>query len=219
LRLGVRDPDPRRVEEFSRLLPSLILSGPPGVTATGGRPQVSEVVAYWPCLVPRDVVRATVETLRADGTRRSAAFDWPALAAEREPYAPVGALAARPMEPGGASVEVALSALAHGRSGDKGDTANVGILACSPEAYAWIARHLTAERVKAFFGPMCKGPVERFEVPNLMALNFLLHHALGGGGTLSLHIDAQGKTLAHALLKMPLSVPAALPATVPEEVP
>ncbi|NUQ81055.1 MAG: hypothetical protein HUU10_05530 [Bacteroidetes bacterium] len=92
--------------------------------------------------------------------------------------------------------------IAHGRSGDKGDTANVGIIARRPEDYPFLVQFLTEERVKSYFGNMVTGPVMRYELPNIHALNFLLHGALGGGGTLSLKLDAQGKTLAAALLKM-----------------
>jgi len=216
LRLGVRDADQKKVDEFARLVPSLILSGPPGVTVTGGRPAVSEVLGYWPCLVPRERLSAIVETLGTDGSRVGGGYEWPPLIEERAKYEAAPAPARWPE---GGEVEVRLSDLAHGRSGDKGDTANVGILARSPEVYAWLVRHLTADRVKAYFGVVCRGTVERHEVPNLLALNFLLNHSLGGGGTLSLHADAQGKTYAHALLKMMLRVPAGLPQTVPAEAP
>lgn len=101
---------------------------------------------------------------------------------------------------------VPLSQLAHTRSGDKGDTANIGVIAWRSEYYAVLARELTAERVKGFLAGIVEGPVERFELPNLHALNFLLHNALGGGGTLSLRIDAQGKTLGAALLALPVEV-------------
>ncbi|MEM6783488.1 MAG: hypothetical protein AAF624_07100 [Bacteroidota bacterium] len=92
--------------------------------------------------------------------------------------------------------------IAHARSGDKGDAVNVGIIAREPEHYATLQALLTPERVKAHFGPMVSGEVERFELPNLHALNFLLHGALGGGGTVSLKLDAQGKTYAAHLLRM-----------------
>ncbi len=92
--------------------------------------------------------------------------------------------------------------LAHARSGDKGDTANVGVIARKPEYYAALVRELTVERVAQHFAGMLTGGVERFELPNLHALNFLLHGALGGGGTVSLKTDAQGKTLSTALLRM-----------------
>jgi hypothetical protein len=99
-------------------------------------------------------------------------------------------------------MKIPLSRIAHGRSGDKGDTSNIGIIAYRAEDYPILVREVTAERVKAFFGEFVSGKVERYELPNLGALNFLLHGALGGGGTLSLRTDAQGKTLSAALLRM-----------------
>ena len=92
--------------------------------------------------------------------------------------------------------------LAHARSGDKGDTANIGLIARKPEYYAALVREMTAERVKRHFDGVCLGEVERFEVPNLGALNFLLHKSLDGGGTLALKADPQGKTYSTALLRM-----------------
>jgi hypothetical protein len=107
-------------------------------------------------------------------------------------------------------MRIRLHDICHGRSGDKGDTANVGIIARKPEYYDLIRDRLTAEVIKAYFGDMVLGKVERFELPNLGALNFLLHNALGGGGTRSLKNDAQGKTLAAALLRMEIDLPAEL---------
>ena len=101
---------------------------------------------------------------------------------------------------------VPLSRIAHARSGDKGDTSNIGIIAYREAHYPVLVREVTAERVKAFFGSLVKGDVTRYELPNLGALNFLLNEALGGGGTLSLRIDAQGKTLGAALLAMRIEV-------------
>ena len=104
-------------------------------------------------------------------------------------------------------MKVSLLKLAHARSGDKGDTANVGLIALKDEYYPLLVKHVTVDAVKQHFGPMVKGEVERFELPNLGALNFLLHGALGGGGTLSLMTDAQGKTFSTALLRMNIDVP------------
>jgi len=101
-----------------------------------------------------------------------------------------------------ATMTIQLTKLAHARSGDKGDTANVGLIALKEEYYPLLVREVTAERVKQHFTGICKGKVERFELPNLAALNFLLHESLGGGGTLSLMTDAQGKTFSTALLRM-----------------
>lgn len=104
-------------------------------------------------------------------------------------------------------MRVQLTRLAHARSGDKGDTANVGLIALRDDFYPLLAREVTAERVKGHFKGICKGKVERFELPNLSALNFLLHESLGGGGTLSLMTDAQGKTFSTALLRMEIEIP------------
>lgn len=103
-------------------------------------------------------------------------------------------------------MRVPLSRIAHGRSGDKGDTSNIGIIAYADRWYPVLVREVTPERVKAHFGPLIEGRVERFELPNLGALNFLCYGALGGGGTLSLRIDAQGKTMAAGLLGMEIEV-------------
>jgi hypothetical protein len=104
-------------------------------------------------------------------------------------------------------MKVRLADIAHARSGDKGDTANVGVIAMRREWYLLLARELTRDRVAAHFRGMITGEVERFELPNLDALNFLLHGALGGGGTLSLKTDAQGKVFSTALLRLLLDVP------------
>jgi hypothetical protein len=103
-------------------------------------------------------------------------------------------------------MRIPLWKIAHGRSGDKGDLSNIGIIAYEPRHYPILVRELTPERVKAHFGDFVRGKVERFELPNLGALNFLLHGALGGGGTLSLRTDAQGKTMSTALLQMEIEV-------------
>ena len=106
----------------------------------------------------------------------------------------------------GEVVKVRLLDIAHARSGDKGDTANVGVIALRPEWYPLLARELTRDRVVAHFAGIITGDVDRFELPNLNALNFLLHGALDGGGTLSLKTDAQGKVYSTALLRMTLDV-------------
>ena len=104
-------------------------------------------------------------------------------------------------------MKIQLLQLAHARSGDKGDTANVGIIAYKEEYYPFLKKTLTPRRVKKHFTGICKGEVERFELPNLWALNFLLHQSLGGGGTQTLRHDAQGKTFSTAFLRMEVEVP------------
>jgi len=101
---------------------------------------------------------------------------------------------------------VKLIEIAHARSGDKGDTSNVGIIAYKPEYYPILVKQVTAARVKDHFKGICFGEVERFEIPNLHALNFLLHKSLDGGGTISLRTDAQGKTYSTAMLRMEIEV-------------
>jgi hypothetical protein len=96
--------------------------------------------------------------------------------------------------------------LAHARSGDKGDRVNIGLIALRPQDYPLLVREVTAERVREHFAPVCKGKVERFELPNLEALNFVLHEALDGGGTVALKADPQGKTYSSALLRMEIDV-------------
>ena len=109
-----------------------------------------------------------------------------------------------------ATKKVQLVKLAHARSGDKGDTANVGLIALKPEYYPILERRVTAARVARHFRGLIRGGVERFELPNLQSLNFLLHGALGGGGTVSLKTDAQGKVYSTALLRMEIDVPSGL---------
>jgi len=205
LRLSVRDQDRAKIEAFGKMVPAIILSGPSSVAVTGGRPQAQEVVAYWPALVPRDLVKPSL--VSESGER---ALEWPT------PLLPIGPPAKLPREEFAkakstkATVKVKLSQLAHGRSGDKGDTGNIGLIARSPEIYPWLVKTITAGVVKKRFKGICFGRVERHEVPNLHALNFLLHESLGGGGTVSLRLDAQGKTLSHALLAMEVKAPKAL---------
>jgi len=103
--------------------------------------------------------------------------------------------------------KIQLVDLAHSRSGDKGNTVNVGLIAYEPEHYELLCEAVTAERVKAHFGDRVKGRVDRYELPNLRALNFLLYDALDGGGTVSLMNDAQGKVFSTALLRMEIEVP------------
>jgi len=103
--------------------------------------------------------------------------------------------------------------IAHARSGDKGDASNVGLIAQTPELFEVLREQVTAERVKEHFRQVCRGPVQRYELPNILALNFILHDSLGGGGTESLKNDAQGKTHAQGLLQMEVEVPESLKGT------
>jgi hypothetical protein len=108
-------------------------------------------------------------------------------------------------------MKIQLLQICHARSGDKGDTGNVGLIARKPAYYAIIRKYVTIDVVKQHFEGICLGPVERYELPNLNALNFLLHNSLGGGGTVSLKNDAQGKTLSSALLRLEIDIDEPLP--------
>lgn len=210
------------LQVFRKLLPSFILSGPAGLAVTGGAPAISEVVGYWPALVPRDRVPASVRVIRvsAGGTETvvgeetvrfegpTAPATAPAAAVERSP---TGVPAAGPL------IETLLGAVAHARSGDKGDAANIGIVGRSGACYEWLRGHLTAALVAEWVRDVAEGSVVRYEVPGLWALNFILERALGGGGTRSLLLDPQGKTLAQGILRRRIRIPAALLSTIPAE--
>jgi len=177
------------------------------VLADQGRPRASDVVGYWPALIDRDRVpmRVVVGDDEADVPHLDLASAAPAGRAftpESPPPPPSGG--------GGDTVKVPLSRLCLARSGDKGDTSNVGVLARSEAIYGWMVEHLTPAFVKQRFAGICKGEVERHQVPNLLACNFLLHESLGGGGTLSLILDPQGKTYAQYLLAAEVDVDASL---------
>lgn len=114
-------------------------------------------------------------------------------------------------------IKTSLMQIAHARSGDKGDTVNIGLIGRSPECYAFLCEHITAEKVKNWFHTLCAGNVQRYLVPNLWALNFVLEQSLGGGGTKSLQIDAQGKTFSQALLRYEIEIPEDLLGTIEEK--
>ncbi|MCW2620743.1 MAG: hypothetical protein JWL64_345 [Frankiales bacterium] len=210
MQVSVRDDDKRKIQQrFAPMVVGTMLQSMPGMIMPGdqGRPRAAEVVGHWATLIPRDLVQAhavvgdRVEHVssRVPGTERPVAAP-----VELPSYDDV----AVPI--GGEQVTVPLVRLCLGRSGDKGDTANVGVIARSPQIYRWLLDTLTAEVVKQHFKGAVEGEVERHRMPNLLALNFLLHESLGGGGTSSLQFDNQGKTYAQYLLSMPVTVPTAL---------
>ena len=218
LRLSAHSARRDGLELFRKLLPSMILSGPAGVAVTGGAPAISEVVSYWPALMPRTLALPSVRLLEERGTGRleqvhdTGQLPWPATPGPQPAAEPVDPWPSFPAE--GPMARLPLMRIAHARSGDKGDTANIGLIARSGPCYAWLRDHLDAGQVKRWFSDHCLGPVTRHPVPQLWALNFLLEATLGGGGTLSLFIDAQGKTLAQALLRCEVELPEALLATI-----
>ena len=210
LKIAVRHPSARGVGVFLKEMVGLALTAPPGLTAfAGARPKPSPVVRLFSFLLPRDAVSVTVEL---DGN--SVAFAQPPPPAPQAP----GPAPADPALPstGEPLVAVPLEALAFGRSGDKGDKANIGIIARHRDFLPWIAAALDRDRVAArfshFLAPAQVAPVERFYLPGPGAFNFLLHRALGGGGVASLRADPQGKCYAQLLLAEPIPVPRTLAA-------
>ncbi len=209
LRLGAKDPQKSKIETFAKQFTSLLLSTAPGVAMVGSRPKIQEVIAYWPTLVPKQEITTRVVLIRPSKVLQVPSIRGSQAQQQRESVPGP----ARPAETGQASgptASTALVDLCYGRSGDKGNICNVGIVARSEAIYQWLQGILTAEKVKEYLGDLCEGEAERFELPNLLAFNFLLHDALGGGGTSSLRIDPQGKTMAQALLMMRLDVPIAV---------
>ena len=223
VRFAAWSPSREPLKVFRKLLPSFILSGPAGLAVTGGAPAISEVVGYWPALVPRGLVSAAVRVIRTSAAGSEAVvaeeevrFEGPTAPADTSPTS-AGRRATPDLPASPPLIETPLGAVAHARSGDKGDAANIGIIGRSADCYGWLREHLTTGLVGGWVRDVAEGPVIRYEVPGLWALNFILERALGGGGTRSLLLDPQGKTLAQGLLRQRVRIPAALLATIPPE--
>ncbi len=229
VRLAAWSPQREPLLLFRKLAPSFLLSGPPGLAVTGGAPKVSEVIGYWPALIPREFVPARVRVLRVSpgGTPESIAEEEVRLG---EPTEAVGCFPSaasrrsealdRPRSPAavsGREVVAPLGAVAHARSGDKGNSANIGVIGRSEACYRWLTETLTVPVVAGWADGVAAGPVKRYELPGLRALNFVFEGALGGGGTRSLLLDPQGKTLAQGLLQRQIRLPAALLDTIAPE--
>jgi len=221
VRFGALADEKATLQVFRKILPSLILSGPSGVAVTGGAPTISDVVSYWPALIPQDVALGRVWVGEVTQTKKDVAvlaqseeLNWPQTGGTSD-------ISIAPQD-GHSCTRIDLSktkrlplwSIAHARSGDKGDTANIGLIARSPECYAWLRENVSAELVKGWFATICQGKVNRYNVPNLWSLNFLLEESLDGGGTMSLCIDAQGKTLSQALLRCEMDIPLELIPTI-----
>lgn len=212
LRVGTRDSDQSKLRKFSKLVPALILSGPPGVCVLGGAPKPAEVVSYWPALMPKSAVRPRV-ALYENGVKEERIVDADVIGQFEAPAMNIQTAqkpsrdVATAIRDGESKASVPLSMIALGRSGDKGDMSNIGILARSPKAFAWLDGWLTAQRVKDLFQELCHGSVVRYKLDNMAGYNFLLDASLGGGGTLTLRTDAQGKTFAQALLRQLAPIP------------
>lgn len=199
LRFAARAETKEPLIRMSRELAGLILAGPPGITVFGGRPAITPAFGFWPALISRDKVTAR---LIFENQEFFYECDSGPCSDLDSPEPPIPPQSAQPQK----TIVMPLGNIAHARSGDKGDLANIGVIALRPEFYEEILREVTAEKVAEFFSSNVKGSVERYRLDNLKAVNFVLHEALNGGGTVSLLLDNQGKTLSQALLKIIINV-------------
>lgn len=211
LRFSVYDDDLEKIKAFSTSIAPLILSGPPGVAVTGGRARSQQVITYWPTLIPKSLIQTTVHVLDSAGEIKET-YDIDSILGNESDFTPVNGEISSEKEDEFSQMEmivVPLRDVCMARSGDKGDTFNIGVLARSEKIYSYLKVKLTSDVVKSMFAGICKGKVKRYELDNLLALNFLLEESLDGGGTKSLMIDAQGKTMASALLNQTFPIPKA----------
>jgi hypothetical protein len=207
LKVGVRHPLKDALELFSREVAPMALMSSPAITGfTGGRPKVQPVVRLFSCLVPKSQLGVSIDMGAQKVTAPQLAgkpFDLEALPAVGGPLPPPDAFAR-------GTRSVPLVQLAWGRSGDKGDAANIGIIARRPEFLPYIRAAITEEAVAHWFAHLVHGKVQRYDLPGTQSLNFMLHEALGGGGIASVRMDSQGKAYAQMLLDHPVPVPADL---------
>ncbi len=202
LRVSVMHPDRRALETFSREFAAPGTSWSPGTTGAGGRPSVSPVLRQFAFLLDKSVLTPTVSV----GDAVHAVPANPTSPAEPPPSVQVNAAAV----PAGPRTTVPLVAIAWGRSGDKGDSSNIGLIARRPELLPVLREQVTPERVAAHLAHLVQGPVRRYDVPGIHAINLVCERALGGGGMASLRNDPLGKGMAQILLDMPVEVPQSL---------
>jgi hypothetical protein len=204
LKVAVHHDERAALELFAREFAPAATSMAQGITGfAGGRPSVSPLVRLFSFLAPKAEVPVTVEV-------EGVAVPFASAATGTRPASPAPAWPpSAPLPTADHWVAVPLIALAHGRSGDKGDAANIGVLARRPEFVPAIAAALTPAAVREYFAHIVQGAVERFDLPGVHGFNFLLHGALGGGGVASLRHDPQGKAYAQMLMDLPVRVPAA----------
>jgi hypothetical protein len=201
LRMAIRTRNKKDCEILAREFPPLLLSGPPTASAVAGTPQPRELMGLWSTLIPRELiepgVRVELLTVEGGATPPAPIPVAPGPMVEPVPYTPV---------PKAYKGKLRLLDLCHARSGDKGDASDISLFANDEQAWAIIREHVTLEAVADYFAPVASGPVQRWEVPNVMALKFLVHGALGGGAPRSLRSDNLGKTFAAALLRMEIQL-------------
>ncbi|MDA3954211.1 MAG: DUF1446 domain-containing protein [Bacteroidales bacterium] len=215
LKFSVYDYDKTKIEDFSKSIAPIILSSPLGVSVIGGRPAIQSVMAYWPALIDKKNLNSFVKILDNKGEIEKTIEVSSVTGFENN--APQSISSSKQISsdnyhntkielPDQNTIKVKLNKICLARSGDKGNMVNIGVIARSKEIYDFINKHITADFIKDMFKEMCKGKVTRFELDNLLAMNFLLDESLDGGGTKSLMIDAQGKTFASAFLNQDIEI-------------
>lgn len=212
------DRDKPKLERFGKEIAGLILAGPQGMAAHGGRPKIQEVFTYWPCLIDSDKVKQQVWKIDGDGTSRQLHEFLPDPFVHQESRQPEPQLAAIGdfdlLTPCEGRVGLRMKDLCLARSGDKGNSANLGVLARSRQVYEYLKTHLGVDIIRKWLGDLCEGEIERYEIEGLMGFNFMLGNALDGGGTRSARLDPQGKMLASAFLAQEVYVPLEIIASV-----
>lgn len=211
LRVAARHDQKEALEIFAREIAPFGTSGVPGTTGMGGRPKVQPVFRLLSLLVPKDLIVTEIEVGQARERIKPVIFgEEPALRVAEAGDTVSGGTSAD-------HVAVPLSALAVGRSGDKGDISNIAVICRKPEYYPILERSLTPDMVAQHMSHLVQGDVQRFAVPGIHAMNFVLHQALGGGGAASLRNDPLGKTFAQILLQMEVAVPLAIAEAIKQD--
>ena len=223
LRFSVFDYDRTKIEEFSKNIAPVILSAPPGVAVTGGRPFIHNVMAYWPALIDKKNIKAFVRIISKNGNINES-IEIPSITGFEKDIPTKSDTGIQVSTgkyenskinlPQNNLVKTRLYEICLARSGDKGNMVNIGVIARNKDIYDFISKHITADYVKNMFKHVCKGKVTRYKLDNLLSLNFLLDESLDGGGTKSLMLDAQGKTFASAFLNQEISIQSGLLNTV-----
>jgi hypothetical protein len=209
LRLSVKDQNREKVRQFTKMVSSLLLSGPPGVAVVEGTPKVRKVISYWPTLLKKKYVAPVLSCSDDDFSKEI--FCDPAVAGEfvnKSSDPQVASEATKTLEQVfGTKGGQDLLSICIARRGDKGNLVNIGVFARSQESFDFLKENLSAQVIKNFFQKMCKGRVLRYCADNIWGFNFVLEQSLGGGGTCTLRLDAQGKTYAQVLLQQKFVIP------------
>ncbi len=210
LRFSVYDRDKNKIIKFGKEISTLILSGPAGAAVTGGRPDPRTVIGYWPALIRKELIVSKIKIFDTDSDEVSETdvssitgfeSDYKKNFKYKEMISGTGS-----SEIPGKGERIMLKDICLARSGDKGDTSNIGVIAKNEIIYDCLKKYLTPDVVKEMFRKVCSGKVTRYEVRNILSFNFLLEESLGGGGAKSVNIDAQGKLYAQELLSNYLEV-------------